>query len=225
MYASPQYGAVQPQLAWFATWLVLVLLVVVRSQTLDRNSQGALAAAGATMLALVYLGLLPGFFIAIRQWYAAWVVAAIVLITKSCDIGAYFTGRALGRHKLIPWLSPGKTWEGLVGGTALATLLAVGLAAITQQTDWVTVQRVIDGEPTRLVQRYHLGWAAVLGAALAVIGHAGDLSMSLFKRDAGLKDSGRLIPGMGGILDVLDSTLLAGPVAYWLLLLAEIQPS
>jgi len=71
LYASPGYGAVQPQLAWFATWLIVVVLIVVRGQTLNRRSDGALTAAGAVLVGIVYLGLLPGFYLAMRQWYSA----------------------------------------------------------------------------------------------------------------------------------------------------------
>jgi phosphatidate cytidylyltransferase len=116
-----------------------------------------------------------------------------------CDTGAYFTGRSLGKHKLILWLSPGKTWEGLVGGIALASVfgvLGVWLGAVSQP-------------------KYPIALGLATGVVFALLGQAGDLMMSLLKRDAGIKDSGRSLPGFGGILDVLDSPLLVAPFAYW----------
>lgn len=179
--------------------LVGSLMFYSRKKTVE----GVVAAAGGTLFAFAYLGLLFGFLLAIRREHSAWLVLAILLITKSCDIGAYFTGRAIGRHKLIPWLSPGKTWEGLFGGVAFATGLGVlGAWLSTRWTD---------------IEDFALWQGAVMGATLAVVGQLGDLLASLLKRDAGIKDSSSVLPGFGGVLDVIDSPLLAGPVAFWLL--------
>jgi phosphatidate cytidylyltransferase len=187
----------------------------------SRNAsiEGVVASAAATMLSVAYLGLAPGFLLAMRRWHSAWAVLAILLITKMGDTGAYFTGRAIGKHKLIPWVSPGKTWEGLAGAVIWSTLFAVGFAWLSQNTSLTEVFRVAEGEttPHAVARPYHMGVMALGGVLLALVGHAGDLTMSLFKRDAGIKDSGTLIPGMGGVLDVLDSPLLAAPVAYWML--------
>jgi phosphatidate cytidylyltransferase len=172
-----------------------------------KTVEGVVAATGGTLFAFVYLGLLFGFLLAIRREHSAWLVLGVLLITKSCDIGAYFTGRALGRHKLIPWLSPGKTWEGLAGGVALATVLGVVGAWFSQQTT--------------LGAGYELWQGAVLGAILALVGQLGDLLASLLKRDAGIKDSSNVLPGFGGVLDVIDSPLLAGPAAFWLLVVFD----
>lgn len=166
---------------------------------------GAMAAAGGTLLIVTVLGVMGGFFLAMRHDHSAYAVLAVMLITKSGDIGAYFTGRAIGKHKLIPFLSPKKTWEGLAGAVGLAVLVSLGAAWLAKHYD---------------IGVYPLGLAAACGAAFALIGHAGDLMMSLFKRDAGVKDSGSTIPGFGGVLDVIDSPLLVAPVAYWLLRLA-----
>jgi phosphatidate cytidylyltransferase len=206
MYFTPDYAAVQPQLAWYGTWLVLVLLLAMRSHTRGHQTQGALLVAGGALLGLVYLGTLPGFFLAMRQWHSAWVIAAVVLVTKSCDIGAYFAGKAFGRTKLIPWLSPGKTWEGLIGGLALSAAVAVGLLGLARALD------------VALAVEISWQYAAAVGIIFGLVGQGGDLLVSLFKRDAGVKDSGQFLPGFGGILDVLDSPLLVAPVAYWLLL-------
>lgn len=178
-----------------------VLISSLAFYSRDKTVEGTVAAAGGTLLAFVYLGLMFGFVLAIRREHSAWVLLWFLLTTKACDIGAYFTGVAIGRHKLIHWLSPGKTWEGLFGGMAFAAAVGAGGLAVLEGT---------------VGERVPPAWTgAVAGALFALVGQLGDLVMSLFKRDAGLKDSGRAIPGFGGALDVLDSPLLAAPVAYW----------
>ena len=105
---------------------------------------------------------------------------------------------------MIPWVSPAKTWEGLVGGLITASLTAVGLAALNNC--------YLPSEP-----EITLGYAAFLGILFAALGQIGDLLISVFKRDSGVKDTSSVLPGLGGILDVLDSLLLVSVVAYWLL--------
>ncbi len=189
-----------------STGAIVVLLVALRFYSRGKNPHGVIAAAGGAVLAYVYLGLMFGFLLLIRREHSAWVLLWIMAMTKSADIGAYFTGRALGRHKLIPWLSPGKTWEGLIGGVVFAAGAGV-LGA------WLLRSNGIEKIPT--------WWASALfGGFSAVVGQGGDLVMSLFKRDAGRKDSGHSLPGFGGMLDVLDSLLLVTPVAYWWLVVA-----
>ncbi len=211
-FAMPYSTDAATAVAIAGTALVAMFLVSLLYHSRERNVEGVVAAAGGTMFGMIYLGFMLGFLLSIRRWESAWLVLAIVFITKSCDIGAYFTGRAIGRHKLIPWLSPGKTWEGLGGGVALSVAVALLLAWWGRTTDPV----IIDGRPA-----YHHAFsalqAAFAGALLALVGQAGDLIASLLKRDAGIKDSSSLLPGFGGVLDVLDSPLLAGPTAYWLL--------
>ena len=110
------------------------------------------------------------------------------------DTAAFFVGRAIGRHRMAPTISPGKSWEGFVGGTIAA--IAVAFFALYEQ-DFLTT-----------------GEALVLGAAIAVAATLGDLFESAVKRDLGVKDSGRLLGGHGGVLDRIDSLLWAGPAAY-----------
>lgn len=184
----------------FATAAIAVLLISLAFHSRRRSVEGVVASAGGTLLAFVYLGLMFGFVLAIRREHSVWVLSWVVLTTKACDIGAYFTGRAVGRHKLISWLSPGKTWEGLAGGVVLAAAVGAGGLA------WL---RASEGGLPPV-------WAgAVGGAVFGLTGQLGDLIESLFKRDAGMKDSSSILPGFGGVLDVLDSPLLAVPVAYW----------
>ena len=116
---------------------------------------------------------------------------ALLVIVWSADIGAYFAGRALGRVKLAPEVSPGKTWEGVAGG-----LLAVAVV--------ISVGTPLAGLPL-------LSWLS-FGAAVALLSVVGDLTVSMFKRHSGVKDSGRLFPGHGGILDRIDSVCAAAPL-------------
>jgi phosphatidate cytidylyltransferase len=126
------------------------------------------------------------------------ILVMVLLVVKATDIGAFFGGRAIGRHKLIPWLSPGKTWEGLICGVLFSALVGALLARYIGLPD------------------FRLTWwkGLIFGAVLGGIGQAGDLLESLMKRDAEVKDSGALVPGFGGILDIIDSPLLAAPFAY-----------
>ncbi len=222
IYIIPYTLDSQATIAIYASLMVLMFILALIRHGLQRKPSGAVTVAGVTMLSLIYIGILPGFYLAIRRWHSAWVIAALILVAKSCDIGAYFTGKAMGRHKLIPWLSPGKTWEGLAGGLIFSSLLAVGLAAIGNHYHfsgrWQTTEtgRVFVEIP------YPLWFAAVAGLTIGLAGQFGDLIASLFKRDAGIKDSGKSIPGFGGLLDVIDSTIIAAPVAYWLLQMATL---
>ena len=119
---------------------------------------------------------------------------------KITDVGAYITGTLLGRHKLIPRISPGKTWEGAFGGVTVAVITSITFLVLRDHS-LGTVQ----------ISTMH---AAVLGLLLGVVGTVGDLFESLLKRASGAKDSGAVVPGMGGLLDVLDSLLFAAPVLY-----------
>ncbi|MFG0325832.1 MAG: phosphatidate cytidylyltransferase [Phycisphaerales bacterium JB037] len=186
--------------AAISTTAVVVLLASLTFYSRHRSFEGALSLAGAALLSFVYLGLLAGFFIAIRRDHSAWLVLAVLVTTKSCDIGAYFTGTAIGKHKLIIWLSPGKTWEGLAGGVVAAMIVGA-------LSGWIL------GFPEPGPRALWLG--AIAGILFALVGQLGDLLESLFKRDAQLKDAGQSIPGFGGVLDLLDSPLLVAPVAYW----------
>jgi len=178
------------------TVLAAALVAAVALHSRRQRVEGAMANAGGSLLAIVYLGVLPGFFLPIVVTHGAWMLLGITAIVKAADIGAYTTGRLVGRHKLIPWLSPGKTVEGFFGGLVFSALAGLAVAAIRHD--------------------FSLASGVILGLALGAVGQVGDLLESLLKRDAGVKDSGR-VPGFGGVLDLLDSPLLAAPVAYWLL--------
>jgi len=209
-YSIPMNTETPVAIAIVSTGMILVFVISLLTFSHHRNVQGVVAAAGAVVFAMVYLGFMLGCFLALRRWHSAWLIVGIIFVTKACDSGAYFTGRAIGKHKMIPWLSPGKTWEGLAGGIAGAMLVGWLLALASA---WLPAEERIP--PL-------LGVAA--GALFAVVGQLGDLTMSLFKRGAGFKDSSSIIPGLGGVLDVLDSPLLVAPVAYWLFTLTLDHP-
>lgn len=177
------------------------------AQAQRRTASGAISSIGSVLIAYAWLGIPLGFWILLRGDRDAWTMAGAILCVKSADIGAYFTGMSIGRHKLIPWLSPGKSWEGLVGGIAASALTGALLAMLSQSESAVNA----------LVEPVNIGYGVVVGAVLGLIGVGGDLLESLFKRCAGAKDSGNCLAGMGGLFDVLDSLLPAGPVAWWLL--------
>ena len=217
VYATPRSLSAPTGVTIISSVLIICFLATLYWHARDMRVEGAVAAAGATMFAVAYLGLLSGFLLATRRWHAAWVVLAVILITKSCDIGAYFTGRYLGRHKLIPWLSPKKTWEGLAGGVVLAVLVCMAFAYLSQVTDFAAAYMTQAGQRIVVETRFSIAWAIPAGIVFALLGQLGDLTVSLFKRDAGVKDSGQAIPGFGGVLDVLDSPLLVAPAAFWLL--------
>ena len=224
MYIIPERMPAQSAIAIFATVLAsMFMAALIRHNWLTKRTDGAVTVAGVTMLAFVYMGLFPGFLIAIRRWHSAWVLIAVILIVKACDIGAYFTGRAIGRHKLIPWLSPGKTWEGLVGGVLLSGIIAAGIAKVSNHYGWPGIW--VKTDAGRVFQAYHFPVLSCFfaGMMMGLVGQFGDLTASLFKRDAGLKDSGSSIPGFGGIIDVIDSPIIVAPVAYWLLAAAAMS--
>lgn len=176
----------------------------------NRNTEGVIVATGVALICFVYLGLMSGFLFLIRREFGAWELLATLLITKSYDIGAFFTGSAIGRHKLIPWLSPGKTWEGLFGGLVVSTLVALGVWALGR-----SLVETTDGFSLLTIAWWE---ACLIGALLGLVGQGGDLIASMLKRDAGVKDYSKVLPGFGGIMDVIDSPLLVAPVAFWVFL-------
>lgn len=201
----------------------LIIFIIFVRQFPQKNNPQPLPTISCTMLGMVYVPFLLMFlfFLAFR-WTptsplqrlsptACWLILYLVAIVKASDIGAYFVGSLFGRHKLFPRISPGKTWEGLAGGLATGVLASILFARLAPSSASAP-EAVAFG---RLVLRPADVW--FLGAFLAAVGVLGDLVESLLKRSAGLKDSGRLFPGMGGILDVLDSLLFAAPAFYFYL--------
>lgn len=169
-----------------------------------RQPDGAVPRLALLCLITAYVGLLASFFVQLRwwpndPWRGSVAIALAIFVPKGGDIGAYLAGRWLGRTPMTPLLSPKKTWEGLIGGLALAVAVAVAL------------NRLPAGAPL-LSSDLH---AALFGLGVGAAGVIGDLAESLIKRDVGRKDASEAVPGFGGILDVIDSVLFAAPVAYW----------
>jgi phosphatidate cytidylyltransferase len=197
LLCTTPYWPVCPALHWggyAALVLVATFFGLMVYQVAKDGLVGVMANVGGGLLALIYLGLLGTFAVAVRVDFGVWVLLMYVWVVKAADIGAFTVGSLFGRHKLVPKISPGKTWEGLFG--------AVGLAAVVS---------VLWG---RLCGIMSVPWALVFGIVFAVIGQLGDLAESMLKRDAQVKDASDRVPGFGGVLDVLDSPLAAAPWAY-----------
>ncbi|MBP7934489.1 MAG: phosphatidate cytidylyltransferase [Phycisphaerae bacterium] len=189
-------------------WLMGGVIGAALAAMARKTTERATTAMATTVLIIVYLGVLGSFFVRIRFIdpgpAGAILLVYTVLTIKAADIGAYFTGMCLGRHALAPWLSPKKTVEGFLGAMVVSAGVAAGGAAF-----WPVIA---PGSPPFGVLQ-----ALVFGVLMAVMGHLGDLAESAIKRDIGVKDSAALIPAFGGLLDLLDSTLFAAPVAWWML--------
>ncbi|HEY0714256.1 MAG TPA: phosphatidate cytidylyltransferase [Polyangia bacterium] len=175
--------------------LVAILLLGLDVLSSARDLPLATARLGMSIFGIVYVGALLVALPLLRRDYGAWWVMVVFVVTFANDTGAYFTGRALGRHKLAPTISPGKTIEGAVGG------LLIGIVALL-------VQRAFFFPSLTIFD------AVVVGTAAGVLGPAGDLTESMLKRAVGAKDSGRLIPGHGGVLDRIDALLFVGAYVF-----------
>lgn len=188
-----------------ALFVAFVLTVggIVVWRVLDGSGPRAVRDATSGVFAAAYLPLMAGFvMLMLAAEDGALRVALFILLCVANDTGGYVVGVLIGRHPLAPSVSPKKTWEGLLGSVVLASVVGV-----------LGVHLMFDGDPAV---------GALLGVATVVVATLGDLGESLIKRDLELKDMGTLLPGHGGILDRIDSMLLAAPVVY--LLLEALQP-
>ena len=204
IYLMPEGVSATTVMATMATIIVCSMVLSVVSLAKGKQLQGVFTGAAITVATSSYVAMGMGLFLLVRKEHSAWWIFGIIAIIKMCDTGAFFVGSTIGRHKLIPWISPGKTWEGLLGGLLTAGITAVLLAAASDK--WLPLE-----------QHISMQTAFGIGILFGFLGQAGDLVMSVFKRDSGLKDTSRVLPGLGGVLDVLDSLLLVGPAAYWIL--------
>lgn len=182
--------------AWSLRLVLTALILISLSAALFRTTQAPVTDWAWTMAGVFYFGLLLNHFVALRNLPQglSWLLLGL-LLTWITDTGAYFSGRALGRHKLWPRHSPKKTWEGAIGGWLVGTAAGALLGPwLVGQTPWA---------------------GAALGGLVCLIAPFGDLAESMVKRQMGAKDSSHLIPGHGGIWDRLDSLLFVVPVVYY----------
>ena len=178
--------------------LSAIVILVFAEQMIRYRTFDALRRIACTFLAVLYLGVGGAMILLLRKQFGIPELVLFLVAVKCTDTGAYFVGSAVGRHKMIPWLSSGKSWEGLAGGLAVAAGASV------------LVVRAFGIEMSP-------GKAAAFAVAVGLFGQFGDLCESLLKRAAKVKDSGALVPEFGGVLDIVDSPLIAAPVAYVLL--------
>ena len=184
--------------------LAVFVVVVLATQTFrfQVDFSKMLAGVGVTILGVLYVAFLGGFLIATRMGFenqpylSTHLLGYFFLVIMGADSGAYFAGRALVKHKLVPKISPGKTWEGLIGG--LVTAGAFGALA----TFWF-----FPGLPYQ--------WSVPLAMVMAAVSVLGDLSESAMKRGSDTKDAASILPGHGGLLDRLDSLLFNAPILYY----------
>ncbi len=185
--------------------IALVLIVLTIATLIAATLRGApfdkiIAASGATILGVLYVVLLGGHVVALRTGFepqlSKHLLSFFFLVIMGADTGAYYVGRSLGKHKLAPKISPGKTWEGVVGGLIAALVLA------TAAHYW-------------FFKELPLKWTLPLAAVMTILGILGDLTESALKRSAGAKDAAKILPGHGGILDRLDSLLFNAPLVYY----------
>ncbi len=194
-------GATAISWMWDLFWPATIVIIFIR-QLMRENTFEALGGLATTLFGLAYIAALFSYFFYIRAMDAhrgAWLVLYLILVTKMGDVGAYVTGNLLGRHTLIARISPRKTVEGFVGAVIFSMVTAV----------WAR---------SMLLRPMPLPRLAAMGLFLGFCGQLGDLAESLLKRDCQIKDTGRLIPGLGGILDVIDSLLFTAPLFYGILI-------
>jgi phosphatidate cytidylyltransferase len=206
VYISGDFGrhATPSRMNDFETsfYIIFVLGLCLR-QFFSRDINTGIQAISTTLFGLLYVPWLLNFVQKINFFGQAgvqgrWYVLYFILVTKLSDCGAYAVGSLIGKHKMIPRISPGKTWEGFAG----AIIVSTGASVIFAQ--------VAGSRLTGMT----LGHSIILGVILSLAAVIGDLIESLFKREAGLKDSGHFFPGIGGILDLLDSLLFNAPLMY-----------
>lgn len=176
--------------------IVIACLFTFVLQFTRRESSQALASIAVTMFGLLYISWLFSFFVRLKFMPGgSLLVAFVILVTKMGDVGAYLVGSSIGRRNLVPRISPHKTFEGTIGGLVFSLITAV-LSGL-------------------YLPGFSLNHLIVLGFLLGVLAQVGDLAESLLKRDCGVKDSGSMLPGFGGMFDLVDSLLFTTPIFYF----------
>jgi phosphatidate cytidylyltransferase len=188
--------------------LTAAVLAVMIAAIFRRDGRGAIANTAGTLLGVLYVGLLSGYLLLLRDLPArmggppgdgGWILLSVFIITWACDTGAYGVGLLLGRHPLMPRISPKKSIEGALGGLFWGLLAAVLLGRLFF-TELLALRDFI-----------------IIALIAGLIGPLGDLAESLLKRDAQTKDTSGILPGHGGVLDRFDSLLFIVPAVYWYL--------
>ena len=203
--AAALVGAQMTGESWLVGGFLIVLLLAFVMEGIAGTRQSANVAVGATVLGGTWIGLGLAHVLLLREqpadeYHARLGIFTVLLAIWSADTFAFFAGRLVGRHKLAPVVSPGKTWEGFLAGTIAAVVVAF-FALYSDRDEFLSI------------------WQAIaLGAVVAVSGALGDLFQSTLKRDMRVKDTGRLLGGHGGVLDRIDSLLFAVPASYYFLL-------
>lgn len=177
------------------------LLGIFFLQGYQMGTEAVVVNCSVNFFAIFYIGLLSSFFLGIRIDFGALEVLMFIFVVKSSDIGAYATGQTFGKHKFSPNISPGKTWEGLLGAVIFACIVSLTFG--------------------RIFGIMGLCSSLLFGALFAFLGQLGDLAESMIKRDADQKDSSDSVPGFGGILDIIDSPLATAPLAYLFFMLVN----
>ncbi len=187
---------------WMIGGFMLTLVLAFLLYGIAETRQTATVTMSTTILGTAWIALGLGFLLLLRDFpeYGRIAVFAILIAVFADDTAAYLVGRLVGRHKLAPSLSPGKTWEGFVAGTA-AAIAATFFTLYDDRLEFLTIWQ-----------------AVVLGLAIALAGAAGDLFESALKRDLQVKDSGQLLGGHGGMLDRIDSLLFAAVAAFYVVI-------
>ena len=183
------------------SFIILFVLGLCVRQFLSKSNTAGIVAISTTLFGLMYVPWLLNFIQKINYFpgvNGVYYVLYFILVTKFSDTGAYITGSLIGKTKMIPRISPGKTWEGFAGAILFSVGASVAYAHLMRS-------KVPEFTPPH---------AVILGLVLAGAAVVGDLIESLFKREAGVKDSGGFFPGIGGILDLLDSLLFNAPLMY-----------
>ena len=194
--------ATAPDLLLLAIALFLAGLLVTQAFRFQKDFSKMLTGIGVTLLGVMYVAFLGGYLVAIRVGFETQIdlsthlLGYFFLVLFGSDAGAYFAGKAFGKHKLAPAISPGKTVEGLIGGI----IAAAALAALS--TWWFFPELPYQ-------------WSIPLAIVLAVVGVLGDLCESAMKRGSDTKDAASILPGHGGLLDRLDSLLFGAPILYY----------
>ena len=190
LHLGGNYMDLEPLLIVLACLFAFVLQFIKRE-----NAKDHIVSIAVTLLALFYIAWFFSFFMKLKFLpNGNLLVTFLIVVTKSGDVGAYFVGKATGRHKLIPRISPKKTVEGTIGG--LITSVCVAMLC----RNFIGVG---------------IGYVFLLGIFLGAVGQVGDLAESLIKRDCGVKDAGEKMPGFGGMLDMIDSLLFTTPIFYF----------